>query len=131
MSALEKLKKQNLAGVMRTVLDKTEKMSLFDSMKANTAGTSGLGTIKMDEGSMIFTGRNVGAGQNGDHVRDCRRSIMDKNQKYVGRDDGGSIVPTEEDCLSFLNVMDCCVGVRPFKYDITSTLEHYADRSGH
>jgi len=151
MSALEKLKQKTEASNMKAVLDKTQKMNLFDSTKANdakTKGTSGLGTIKVQEGGMMIAGRNVGAEQNEpdwtdeqrafiknmtstqliiQDVKDSRRSIMDSAQKYVGRDEGGSVVPTEEGYVSALDPSEYCIGVGPFKYDITGSPKHYSD----
>jgi hypothetical protein len=151
LSAIEKMKQKTAASNEKALLDKTEKMNLFDSTKANdakTKGTSGLGTIKVQEGGMMIAGRNVGAEQNEpdwteeqrafiknmtntqlllQDVKDSRRSIMDSNQKYVGRDEGGSVVPTEEGYVSALDPSEYCVGVGPFKYDITGSPKHYSD----
>ncbi|KAK6436905.1 hypothetical protein LTR95_006909 [Oleoguttula sp. CCFEE 5521] len=137
MSALEKLKAKNQASGMKTVLDKIEKMNLFDSTKANeakTRGTSGLGTMKMQEGNMMIAGRNkkfietmTNTALIVNDVKDSRRSIIDPDQKYVGRDEQGSVGPTEEGYISALDPSKYCVGIGPFKYDITGSPKHYSD----
>ncbi|KAK1050097.1 hypothetical protein LTR74_017142 [Friedmanniomyces endolithicus] len=142
---------KNEASGMKKLLSKTEKMNLLDSTKANeakTKGTSGLGTVKMQEGGMMIAGRNVGAEHNEPDwtseqkdfirtmtgttlqlldVKDSRRSVIDEHQEYVGRDEGGSIVPTEEGYISALDTSEYGVGIGPFKYDITGSPNHYSD----
>ncbi|KAH9827499.1 hypothetical protein Tdes44962_MAKER09693 [Teratosphaeria destructans] len=151
MSALERLKQRNEASGMKKLLDKTRRIKMFDSTKASkakTKGSSQYGTIKMQEGSIIITGKSVAAEQyepdwtteqlnfiktmtstvlRCEDVKDSRRSVMDRDQKYVGRDEGGSLVPTEEAYVSPLDVSEYYVGIGPLKYVITGSPKHYSD----
>ncbi|KAK5162690.1 uncharacterized protein LTR77_011243 [Saxophila tyrrhenica] len=150
-SALDKMKQKNEASGGKVVMDKMERMNLFDSTKASEVKTKGAyekGTIKMQEGGMMIAGRNVGAEQSEpdwseeqkafiekmvttklpiNDVTDSRRSVMDREMKYVARDDNGTIVPTEEGYVSALDTSAYCIGVGPYKYDVTGGARHYSD----
>lgn len=52
---------------------------------------------------------------------------MDPDQKYVGRDANGSIVPTEEAYASSLDPSMYCIGTGPEKYDVTGSPRYYSD----
>jgi len=150
-SKLEALREASSASKEKAISESLKKMELFDSTTAadwKTTGAHALGAMKKESGSIIVTGRNIGAEQREPEwspeqsevikkatstrleVRsydDTRRSIMDPDQEYVGRDDNGSIVPTEKAFVSTLTPEEYVIGLGPEKYDTTGTPRYYMD----
>ena len=52
---------------------------------------------------------------------------MDPDQKFVRRDNSGSIVPTEKAYVSSLEPSQYCIGAGPEKYDVTGSPRYYSD----
>lgn len=50
-------------------------------------------------------------------VNNTRHSVTDPDIKFVGREENGGIVPTENAYFSTLNPSQHCIGVGPEKYD--------------
>jgi len=148
---MDKLKEKSRNANTNAMISQTERMNLFDSTKADkmeTKGTSSLKSLAPTEGGFMISGRNVGAEENEPDwteeqmkfirsmttttlqivpVKDTRRSVMDPDQKFVGRDENGSIVPTEEAYVSSLDPSHYCVGTGPMKYDTTGSPRFYSD----
>ncbi|KAH8156705.1 hypothetical protein CIB48_g11546 [Xylaria polymorpha] len=150
-SKMEALKKKAEESKAKAAADAMSRMSLFDSTQASgwkVTGTSALGAMKVDNNSIIVSGRNIGAEQMEPEwtmeqmaeinkavsttlkvmpVMDTRRSVMDPKQEFVGRDSNGSIVPTELAYVSTLTPEHYCIGTGPEKFDTTGSPRYYAD----
>lgn len=61
------------------------------------------------------------------NVKNSRRSVMDPEQKYVGRDENSSFMPTEKGYVLSLKVTHYCVEVGQSRDDIAGSPKHYAD----
>lgn len=148
---LEALKKKSDASKEKALNEMMKKVELFDSTQASgwkTTGTHILGAMKTEDGSLVVSGKNIGAEQkepewsedqlsvidkakttllpiNG--VNNTRRSVIDSNMEFVGRDDHGSIVPTEKAYVSSLDTSQYCIGLGPDKYDVTGSPRYYSD----
>ncbi|KAL9023339.1 MAG: hypothetical protein Q9196_007263 [Gyalolechia fulgens] len=120
LSAKDRLLQKYKTGGSSGILSKLEKINLFDPTKASSIQTRGMSSLKSiapAEDGMMISGRNVGAEQNEPDwsseqlkfinevssitlivqtVADNRRSVIDPEQKFVGRDVNGSIVPIEK-----------------------------------
>lgn len=58
---------------------------------------------------------------------DTRRSVMEPDQKFVGKDSTGSIVPTEDAYVTVLDPSAHCIGTGPIKFDMTRSPKYYTD----
>ena len=150
-TAMDKLKERSKIAGANALISGTERMSMFDSTKASaneTTGTSSMKSITPAEGGFVVSGRNIGAEEREpkwtpeqmkfirnmcrtelqiEPVKDTRRSVMDVDQEYVGRDDNGSIVPQEAAYISSLDPTKYCVGTGPGKFDSTGSPRFYKD----
>lgn len=149
---MEALKKASAGAREKAVTDSMNKLELFDTTKSSdwkTTGTHTLGSMKKDANTFMITGRNIGAEQREPEwtpeqmevidrakrvvltvapVNNTRRSVMDPEMEYVGRDpDNGSIVPTEKAYVSTLDPSMYCIGIGPEKYDTTGSPRYYSD----
>ncbi|XP_044715185.1 uncharacterized protein HRG_11162 [Hirsutella rhossiliensis] len=147
----EAMRKRAEASREKALTEAMNKVELFDSTKASewkTTGTHTLGAMKTETNSLMITGRNIGAEQREPDwtreqldaiasakmvilpvqpVNNTRRSVMDPDMKFVGRDESGTIVPTENAYLSSLDPTRYCIGIGPEKYDTTGSPRYYAD----
>lgn len=150
-SAMEKLKERSKNATAAAMITAAERLSMFDSTKASsieTTGTSGIKSISPANGGFMVSGRNIGSEEREPKwtdeqkafiknmcatelviadVRDTRRSVMDPEQKFVGKDTDGSIVPQEEAYVSSLDPSTYCIGKGPGKFDITGSPRCYTD----
>ncbi len=150
-SKLDALRKKAEVSRDKSLAEAVNRIELFDSTKASewkTKGTGMLGTVKTEANSLMINGRNIGAEQREPEwsdeqmevitrakssilqtmpVTNTRRSVMDPEMEFVGRDANGSIVPTEKAYLSSLDPSRYCIGLGPEKFDTTGSPRYYAD----
>lgn len=148
---MDALKKRTAEKKEKALVEAVNRVALFDSTQASgweTTGTHALGAMKMGPDSIVISGRNIGAEQREpdwtteqmqvinkarstilfvQQVTNTRRSVMDANMEYVGRDETGTIVPTEKAYVSTLDPSTYCIGIGPEKYDVTGSPRYYAD----
>ena len=63
-TAMDKLREMTAKAQQNEIIDKVEKLSLFDSKKASsreTTGTADRGTMKPVDGGYMVSGRSIGA----------------------------------------------------------------------
>ncbi|KAF4460193.1 hypothetical protein FALBO_13034 [Fusarium albosuccineum] len=135
----------------KVAVEAMNRMSLFDSTQASSwelTGTHSLGAMKAVDGSIIISGRNIGAEQKEPDwteeqrkaiaiakstelmvrpVNNTRVSVMDDAMEFVGRDEMGTLVPTERAYASSLAPSEYLIGIGPEKFDVTGSPRFYAD----
>ncbi|KAL9122243.1 MAG: hypothetical protein Q9187_001195 [Circinaria calcarea] len=150
-SKMDKLREKANKAQTNAIISQAERLSLFDSTKASeweTTGTASQRAMNVVEGGYMVSGRNIGAEQkepkwdtkqlqairtlsmtklNIMPVTDTRRSVMDPEMEFVGKDQNGSIVPTEKAYVSSLDPSQYCIGTGPEKYDVTGSPRYYSD----
>jgi hypothetical protein len=150
-SKMDKLRDKADKAQENVIVSQAERLSLFDSTNAakwETTGTASQKAMNIVEGGFMVSGRNIGAEQKEPKwdskqlhairtlsmtklsimpVTDTRRSVMDPAMEFVGKDEGGSIVPTERAYVSSLDPTQYCIGTGPEKYDVTGSPRYYSD----
>lgn len=151
VSKPDQLKKRAQESREKATIEAMARLAMFDSTKAKswkTTGTSALGALKTEKNDIVVGGRNTRAEQTEPDwsreqiaairaatsqivqiasVIETRRSSMDPEQIFVGRDDDGSIVPTENAYFSNIGPDKYVIGTGPEKYDVTGSPRHYTD----
>ena len=120
-SKLDALRKRSKAAMETSLASSMSKLGLLDTTKADewrTTGMHALGAVKTESNAITITGRNIDAEQTEPEwddeqlryinkakstilnivaITETRRSAVDAEMKYVGRDaQTGSIIPTKD-----------------------------------